>query len=59
MEAAQTSALALYVGLNLLLTFALAVNVVRHRFKGTRRIRSCLKKRSELMAITPNTSPLF
>ena len=34
MEAAQTSALALYVGLNLLLTFALAVNVVRHRFKG-------------------------
>ena len=34
MEAAQTSALALYVGLNLLLTFLLAVNVVRHRFKG-------------------------
>ena len=34
MEAAQTSALALYVGLNLLLTFLLALNVVRHRFKG-------------------------
>ena len=48
MEAAQTSALALYVGLNLLLTFLLALNVVRHRFKGIRRIRSCLKKRSEL-----------
>ena len=34
MEAAQTSALALYVGLNLLLTLVLAINVVRHRFKG-------------------------
>lgn len=34
MEAAQTSALALYVGLNLLLTFLLALNVVRHRVKG-------------------------
>ena len=34
MEAAQISALALYVGLNLLLTFLLALNVVRHRFKG-------------------------
>ena len=34
MEAPQTSALALYVGLNLLLTFLLALNVVRHRFKG-------------------------
>jgi uncharacterized membrane protein YecN with MAPEG domain len=34
MEVAQTSALALYVGLNLLLTFVLAINVVRHRFKG-------------------------
>ena len=34
MEAAQTSALALYVGLNLLLSFLLALNVVRHRFKG-------------------------
>ncbi|MEC8439496.1 MAG: MAPEG family protein [Pseudomonadota bacterium] len=34
MEAAQTSVLALYVGLNLLLTFLLALNVVRHRFKG-------------------------
>ena len=34
MEAAQTSALALYVGLNLLLTLGLAINVVRHRFKG-------------------------
>jgi uncharacterized membrane protein YecN with MAPEG domain len=34
MEVAQTSALALYVGLNLLLTFLLAINVVRHRFKG-------------------------
>ena len=34
MEAAQTSALALYVGLNLLLTFLLALNVVWHRFKG-------------------------
>ena len=34
MEAAQTSALALYVSLNLLLTFLLALNVVRHRFKG-------------------------
>jgi len=34
MEAVQTSALALYVGLNLLLTLVLAINVVRHRFKG-------------------------
>ena len=34
MEAAQTSALALHVGLNLILTFLLALNVVRHRFKG-------------------------
>ena len=34
MEAAQISALALYVGLNLLLTFLLALNVVQHRFKG-------------------------
>ena len=34
MEAAQISALALYVGLNLLLTFLLALNEVRHRFKG-------------------------
>lgn len=34
MEAAQTSALALHVGLNLVLTFLLALNVVRHRFKG-------------------------
>lgn len=34
MEAAQTSALALHVGLNLMLTFLLALNVVRHRFKG-------------------------
>ena len=34
MEAAQISALALYVGLNLLLTFLLALNVVRHRVKG-------------------------
>jgi len=33
MEAAQTSALALYVGLNLLLTFLLALNVVWHRFR--------------------------
>ena len=33
MEAVQTSALALYVGLNLLLTLVLAINVVRHRFK--------------------------
>jgi uncharacterized membrane protein YecN with MAPEG domain len=34
MEAVQTSTLALYVGLNLLLTLVLAINVVRHRFKG-------------------------
>lgn len=34
MEAAQATALALYVSLNLLLTLLLAVNVVRHRFKG-------------------------
>jgi len=34
MEVVQTSALALYVGLNLLLTLVLAINVVRHRFKG-------------------------
>ena len=34
MEAVQTSALALYVGLNLFLTLVLAINVVRHRFKG-------------------------
>ena len=34
MEAAETSALALYVGLNIFLTFLLALNVVRHRFKG-------------------------
>ena len=34
MEAAQISALALYVGLNLPLTFLSALNVVRHRFKG-------------------------
>ena len=34
MEAAQISALALHVGLNLMLTFLLALNVVRHRFKG-------------------------
>ncbi len=34
MEAAQISALALYVGLNLLLTFLLSLNGVRHRFKG-------------------------
>ena len=34
MEAVQTSALALYVGLNLLLTLVLAINVVRNRFKG-------------------------
>ena len=34
MEAVQTSALALYVGLNLLLTLVLAITVVRHRFKG-------------------------
>lgn len=34
MEAAQINALALYVGLNLFLTLMLAVNVVRHRFKG-------------------------
>ena len=34
MEAAQISALALHVGLNLILTFLLALNVVRHRFKG-------------------------
>ena len=33
MEAAQTSALALYFGLDLLLTFLLALNVVRHHFK--------------------------
>ena len=31
-------ALALYVGLNLLLTFLLALNVVRHRFKGVQRM---------------------
>ena len=34
MEAAQISALALHVGLNLMLTFLLALNVVPHRFKG-------------------------
>lgn len=34
MEAAQTGALALYVGLNVVLTLLLALNVVRHRFKG-------------------------
>ena len=33
MEAEQISALALYVGLNLLLTFLLALNVVWHRFR--------------------------
>ena len=59
MEAAQTSALALYVGLNLLLTFLLAVNVVRHRFKGDSADPVMLEKRSELMATTLNTSPLF
>ena len=34
MEAAQTGALALSVGLNFLLACLLALNVVRHRFKG-------------------------
>ena len=33
MEAAQTSALALYFGLDLLLIFLLALNVVQHHFK--------------------------
>ncbi len=33
MEAAQLSALSLWVGLNILLTLLLALNVVRHRFK--------------------------
>ena len=33
MEAAQLSALSLWIGLNVLLTFLLAMNVVRNRFK--------------------------
>ena len=33
MDTVQISALALYVGLNLLLTFLLALNVVWHRFR--------------------------
>lgn len=33
MEAAQLSALSLWIGLNILLTLLLAVNVVRNRFK--------------------------
>tara|TARA_A100001011_G_scaffold360330_1_gene407536 strand:+ start:411 stop:794 length:384 start_codon:yes stop_codon:yes gene_type:complete len=44
METAQSSALALYVGLNLLLTLALAINVVRHRFKGEAADQVALEK---------------
>ena len=44
MEIAQSSALALYVGLNLLLTLALAINVVRHRFKGEAADQVALEK---------------
>ena len=33
MEAAQLSALSLWLGLNILLTLVLAVNVTRNRFK--------------------------
>ena len=44
MEAANISVLALYVGLNLILTLLLALNVVRHRFKGDTAAHLTLEK---------------
>ena len=61
MEAAQLNALSLWVGLNLLLTLLLALNVVRNRFKaqGIPVTPSHWKKPCVHMATTRSTCPVF
>ena len=61
MEAAQLNALSLWVGLNLLLTLLLALNVVRNRFKaqGDSGDPVTLEKPCARMVTTPSTCPVF